>query len=72
MISGEIEINLVPFSSLKVNESRYIELFVFSGSINKFFSIDCVNMYLSLIFFSIDFRREENMGLPHIAYIVIH
>ena len=31
---------------LKINESRYIALFVVSGSIKKLFSIDYVNIYL--------------------------
>ena len=68
---------------LKVNESRYIALFVVSGSMKKLFSIDCVNIYFSKsvvlaniyifsIFFSIDFTRWKIVRLPHIAYIVIH
>ena len=36
---------------LKVNEPRYIALFMFNGSIKKLFSMDCVNIYLFLIFF---------------------
>ena len=32
---------------LKNNESQYIALFVVSGSIQKLFSIDCVNVYFS-------------------------
>ena len=31
----------------KLNESRYIALFVVSGSIKMLFSVDCVNIYLS-------------------------
>ena len=70
---------------LKVNESRYIALFVVSGSIKKTFSIDFAiiyffsiffskafaNIYIFLIFFSIDFARWKSGGLPHIAYIMI-
>ena len=41
--------------NFKGNESRYMGLFVFSGSIRKLFSIDCVNIHLFSIFFSIDF-----------------
>ena len=41
----------------KVNESKYTALFVVSGSVKKLFSIDSVNIYLSSIFFSIDFGR---------------
>ena len=41
----------------KVNESRYITWFVFSRSIKKLFSIDCFNVYLLSIIFSIDFSR---------------
>ena len=57
---------------LKLNESRYIALFVVSGSIKKLFSIDCVNIYLFSIFFSIDFSGWKSVGLPHTAYNVIH
>ena len=42
---------------VKVNESRYIALFVFSGPIKKLFSIDCVYIYLFSIFYSIYFTR---------------
>ena len=54
------------------NRSRYIALFVVSGSIKKIFLIDYVNIYLFSIFFSIDFARWKSKGLPDIAYIVIH
>ena len=37
--------------SLKINESRYIVLFVISGSVKKLFPIDYVNIYMFLIFF---------------------
>ena len=83
---------------VKVNESRYIALFVVSGSIKKLVLIDFVNTYLFSIFFSIvfvniylfsiffqdflpynfsiffskEFARWKSVGLPHIAYIVIH
>ena len=57
---------------LKVNESRYIALFLVRESIKKFFSIDCVKIDLFLIFFSIYFALPKRLGLPHIAYIVIH
>ena len=30
---------------LKVNESRYIALFMFSGSVKKLFSTDCINVF---------------------------
>ena len=59
-------------AQFKVNESRYIALFAFSLSIKKLFSIDCVNTYLFSISFSIYFTRWERMGLPHIAYIIVH
>ena len=59
----------------KVNESRYITLFVVSGSFKKRFLIDCVNIYFSQsivytniylfsIFFSIDFPQWKSVGLP--------
>ena len=35
----------------KVNESRYIKLFMFSETIKKLFSIDWFNIYLFSIFF---------------------
>ena len=40
---------------IKVNESRYIALFVVSESIKKLFLIDCVNIYLFSIFFFSNF-----------------
>ena len=52
---------------LKVNESWYIALFVFTGSIKKLFSIDYVNIYLLSTFFAIDFTWWKSMGLPHFA-----
>ena len=57
---------------IKVNKSRYIALLLFSGYIKKPFSIDCVNIYLFSMLFSIDFARWKSMGLLHIAYIVIY
>ena len=59
-------------SNFTSNDSRYIALFAVSGSIKKLFSIDYVNIYIFLIFFSIDFARWKSVGLSHIAYIVIH
>ena len=60
---------------LKINEPRYIALFVVSGSIKKLFSIDCVNIYFSqsiLIIFSQHFcNRFKSVGLAHTAYILI-
>ena len=60
--------------SAKVNESQYIAFFVFSGSIKKLFSIDCVNVYLFSVFvsFPLDFARWKGMRSPNTAYIVIH
>ena len=57
---------------VKVNESQYISLFVFSGSCQKLLSIDSVNIYLFSIFFSTDFARWKSVGLLHIAYFAIH
>ena len=59
----------IPF---KINESRYVALFVVSGSIKKFLSLDYANTYLFLIFFSIDFDGWKSVGLLYITYIVIH
>ena len=72
--------------SVKVNKSRYIALFMVSGSIKKLFLIDFVNTYLFSIFFSIVFANIyifsifffkifplwKSVGLSHIAYMVIH
>ena len=55
----------------KVNESRYISLFVVSVSIKKLFWSDDVNIYLFSIFFSIGFPQWKYVKLPHIAYIEI-
>ena len=69
--------------SVKVNESRYIALFVVSGSIKKLSLIDFVNAYFSSIFFfnsfcqilyflNIFFKRicpEEKCGVaPYCLY----
>ena len=54
---------------IKVIKSRHIALFVFSGSIRKLFSVDCVNIYLFSISFSIEFSWWKNVELPHIAYM---
>ena len=56
---------------IKVNESRYIALFVVRKSIKKLFSIYYVNIYLFSIFFSMDFARQKGVGLPHIDYTMI-
>ena len=60
-------------ASVKIKESRYIALFLVSGSIKKLFSIDCVKIYFSqsiaYYLFSITFK---SVGLPHTADIVIH
>ena len=56
----------------KSNESRHIILFAISGSTKKIFSIHYVNIYIFSIFFSIDFARWQNLGLPQIVYIAIH
>ena len=58
--------------TIKVIESQCIALFVVSGSIKKLFSIDCANIYLFSIYFSIDFVPWICVGLPHVPYIVIH
>ena len=56
----------------KLIDSRYIPLLADSGSIKKLFSIDYANIYLFSTFFSIDFDRLKSVGLPHIAFIMIH
>ena len=56
----------------KINESQHVVLFAVSGSIEKRFSVDCVNINLFSIFFSIDFARWKSVGLPRFAYIGIH
>ena len=55
----------------KINESRYIALFVVSGSIKTLLSIDYVNIYLFSIDFSIDFSWWKSVEVPRIRYIVI-
>ena len=42
---------------LRLNESRYVALYVVSGSIKKTFSVDFVNIYLFPIHFSIAFAN---------------
>ena len=68
----QYQADIIAHIHIKVNESQYVALFVFSGSIKKIFSIDCVNIYIFSIFFSKDFFRWKSLGLPHIVYIVIH
>ena len=58
--------------SFKINESRYIALFVVSESLTNLLSIDYANIDLFSIFFSINFARWKSVGLSHIAYIVIY
>ena len=43
----------------KVNESRYISLFVVSGSIQELSSVVYVNVYLFSKTFSIDFTEKS-------------
>ena len=57
---------------IKINESRYIALFVVSGFIKKLFTNAYVNIYLFKIFFAINFTQWKSVVLLHIAYIVIH
>ena len=59
-------------NSIKINDSGYIALFVVSESIKKLFSIDHIIIYLFSIFFSIDSARWKSVGLPRIAYFVVH
>ena len=49
------------YQNLTVNESRYISLIVFSGSIKNLFSIDCVNIYLFQILFLKDFVQWRKL-----------
>ena len=60
---------------LKINELQYVVLFVVSGSIEKLFSIDFVNIYFSQTIVNyIFFNKFKSLALPHVAtaYIVIH
>ena len=59
------------FSVFKLKESRYIALFMFSGSIKKFYFIDYVNIYLLSYFFSIDFARCKKLFSTDCIYIYI-
>ena len=49
---------------IKVSKSRYIALFVYSRSIKKLFSVDCVNIYLFSIFFQSIFLGGKGWGYP--------
>ena len=61
------------YTLVKINESHYIALFVVSGSIKKFFSMNCVNINFSQsVLKYLFFNKFKSVGLPHIAYIVIH
>ena len=48
----------------KVNDSQDIALFLVSGPIKKLFSIDCVNIYLFLIFFQQILPGRKVWGYP--------
>ena len=53
----------------KVKESRYIALFVVSGSVKKLFAVDYVNICLFSIFFFNRFCQVEKFGvIPHGSY----
>lgn len=65
--------------TIEINGSRYIALFVVSGSVKKFFptdyvnfSIDYVNIYVFAICCLIDFTQWKNVWLLHIVYIINH
>ena len=60
------------FFARKLFVLRYVALFVVSGSLEKLCSIDYVNIYLFKIFSSIESAWQKSVGLPYIAYIVIH
>ena len=47
---------------LKINESRYLALFVVSGSVKKLFSIDCANIYLLYYFFQNNLHSGKKQG----------
>ena len=58
------------FLNLAIHGKVY---YLWPMELSKSFSpIDYVNIYLSSIFFAIDFARWKSVGLPCIAYIVIH
>ena len=67
--------HIIVKGTIKVIESRYVALFVVSGSFEKLLLIDCVNIYFSQsivfaniyffsIYFSIDFARRKSVGYP--------
>ena len=56
----------------KVTESRDKALFMVNGSIKKILLIDFVNVYIYLIFFSVDFAPWKSVELPHITCNMIH
>ena len=57
---------------LKLTSQGIFALFVVSGPIKQFFSIDSVNIYIFSIFFPIGFARWKSARSPYIAYIVIY
>ena len=52
------ESNKVSRNSTESYESRYIVVYLASGSIKNRFPIDCVNIYLLSIFFSVHFSNK--------------
>ena len=58
----------------KINESQYIASFVVGGSMKKLFYQLIMSMIIfsQYFFFSIDIALWKSVGLPRIAYIVIH
>ena len=58
--------------NLKNNESQVFH-YLWSANLSKSFSQMIMSIFIfSQYFFSIDFSGWESVGLPHIAYIVIH
>ena len=74
LITRKEYVNPVAFSisTLKLMSHGILHYSVVSRFTKNLFSIDYVNIYLFLIFFLIDFPWWKSLGLPHIAYVVIH
>ena len=56
----------------EINKSRYIAIFMAGGSMEKVFSIDFINIYLTSIFFLIDFAGQLSEGSTHVANMLVY
>ena len=68
VLYGAIAVYLIKFFELKVNESRYIALFVSSGSIKSFFELIVSIFIFSQYFFNRFFPVEKCGVTSHCLY----